>query len=128
MAKQKSVFSPSSPKPAGPYSPAIVWDRFVFVSGQIGIHPETRQLPPGGVAAETAQALENLKAVLESAGSSLSKVLRATVFLRSMDDFAAMNEVYAKYFPDTPPARTTVAVAGLPLDARVEIDLIAYLE
>jgi len=85
-------------------------------------------LPPGGVAAETAQALENLKAVLESAGSSLSKVLRATVFLRSMDDFAAMNEVYAKYFPDTPPARTTVAVAGLPLDARVEIDLIAYLE
>jgi len=99
----------------------------VYLSGQIPLDPASGALIAGDIAAQTERVLENLKAVLEAAGSSLARVVKTTVYLRTMDDFAPMNEVYARYFPEAPPARTTVAVAGLPRDARIEIDLIASL-
>lgn len=110
----------------GPYSPAVCAGPFVFVSGQIGLDAATGQLVEGGVEQETRQALENLKAVLEAAGSSLERVVKTTVFLRDMSTFAAMNAVYAQYFPADPPARSTVQ-AVLPKGAKVEIDAIALM-
>lgn len=119
------VASAAAPRAIGPYSQAIVSDGTVYLSGQIPLDPATGALVEGDVAVQTERVLENLKAVLEAAGSSLARVVKTTVYLRSMDDFARMNEVYARYFPEAPPARTTVAVAGLPRDSRIEIDLIA---
>lgn len=113
------------PKAIGPYSQAIRANGLVFISGQVAFDPSTGQLIEGDVAKQTARVLENLKAIAEAAGSSLDKAVKATVFLKDMNDFAAMNEVYARYFPYHPPARATVEVARLPRDARVEIDLIA---
>ena len=113
------------PKAIGPYSQAIRANGFLFVSGQIPLDPATQQLVAGGVRAQAERVLENLKGILEAAGSSLDRVLRATVFLADMNEFAAMNEVYGRYFPSQPPARSTVQVARLPRDARVEIDVIA---
>jgi 2-iminobutanoate/2-iminopropanoate deaminase len=112
------------PKAIGPYSQAIRANGFVFLSGQIPFDPATGQLIEGDVAAQTARVLENVKAIAEAAGSSLDKAVKATVFLKDMNDFAAMNEVYGKYFAHNPPARSTVEVARLPRDARVEIELI----
>jgi 2-iminobutanoate/2-iminopropanoate deaminase len=113
------------PKAIGPYSQAIRANGFVFVSGQIALDPRTQQLVAGDVAAQTERVLENLKGIVEAAGSSLDKVVRTTVFLADMNDFAAMNDVYGRYFPGNAPARATVQAARLPRDVRVEIDVIA---
>jgi 2-iminobutanoate/2-iminopropanoate deaminase len=113
------------PKAIGPYSQAIRANGFIFISGQVAFDPAAGQLVEGGVAPQTARVLENLRAIVEAAGSSLDHAVKATVFLKDMNDFAAMNEVYGRYFPKTPPARSTVEVARLPRDVRVEIDLTA---
>ena len=119
------ISTKAAPQAIGPYSQAIKANGFIFTSGQIAIDPTTQQVISGDIAAQTDRVLRNLSGILESAGSSLSKVVRCTVFLKSMDDFAAMNQVYSKYFSTTPPARSTVEVARLPKDTLVEIDVIA---
>ena len=119
------VESSEAPKAIGPYSQGIKANGFVFVSGQIALDPATGALVGGDVAAQTERVFNNLQAIVEAAGSDLDRVVKTTVYLRSMADFAAMNEVYAKYFKGEPPARATVAVAGLPKDALVEVDVIA---
>jgi 2-iminobutanoate/2-iminopropanoate deaminase len=119
------VSTKDAPQAIGPYSQAIKANGFVFTSGQIAIDPATQQVVAGDVAAQTERVLRNLSEILEAAGSGLGKVLRCTVFLKSMDDFAAMNAVYAKYFSSAPPSRSTVEVARLPRDVLVEIDVIA---
>jgi len=113
------------PKAIGPYSQAIKANGFVFVSGQIPIDPATQRLIEGDVAVQTDRVLQNLSAILKAAGSSLEQVVKAGVFLKNMSDFAAMNEVYGRYFTQAPPARSTVEVARLPKDVLVEIDVIA---
>ncbi len=113
------------PKAIGPYSQAIKANGLIFVSGQIPLDPRTQQMADGDVARQTEQVLENLKGIVEGAGSSLDRVVKTTVYLKNLADFAAMNEVYGRYFSSSPPARATVEVARLPKDARVEIDLIA---
>jgi 2-iminobutanoate/2-iminopropanoate deaminase len=125
MSGRRAVRSERAPAAIGPYSQAIVAGGFLFASGQVALDPATGQLLPGDVGAQTERALLNLQGVLEKAGCSLGDVVRTTVYLRDMADFAAMNVVYARFFPGAPPARSTVAVAGLPRDARVEIDAIA---
>jgi 2-iminobutanoate/2-iminopropanoate deaminase len=116
-----------SPKAIGPYSQAIRTNGFLFVSGQIPLDPATQQLVAGDIQTQTERVLENLKGIVEAAGSSLERVVRATVFLADMNEFAAMNEVYGRYFYNQPPARSTVQVSRLPRDVRVEIDVIAVL-
>jgi 2-iminobutanoate/2-iminopropanoate deaminase len=123
----RAVSTAAAPAAIGPYSQAIVTGGFVFTAGQIPLVPETMQLVEGDVGVQTAQVFANLKAVLEAAGASLDRVVRATVFLADMADFPAMNEVYAREFGDHRPARSTVAVRTLPKNARVEIDLIALV-
>jgi 2-iminobutanoate/2-iminopropanoate deaminase len=120
---RKVVKSKKAPTPRGPYSPAIVSGGFVFVAGQAAINPKTDKMELGDIKSETRRTLENIKAILEAAGSSMKDVVRCGVFLSDMKNFAAMNEVYAKYFPKNPPARTTVG-ASLP-KIKVEIDCIA---
>jgi 2-iminobutanoate/2-iminopropanoate deaminase len=114
-----------APQAIGPYSQAIRANGFVFVSGQVAIDPATQQVIEGGIAAQTDRALKNLAAILKAAGTGLEKVVRATVFLKDMGDFAAMNEIYGKFFTAAPPARSTVEVSRLPKDVLVEIDVIA---
>lgn len=119
------VSSPRLPKPAGPYSPAVRANGMVFISGQIPLDPQTGALVEGGIRAETARVLDNLKNVLEAAGLSLAAVVKTTVFLKNLAEFGEMNEVYASYFGAQPPARSTIEVARLPRDCRVEIEAIA---
>lgn len=119
------IATKDAPQAIGPYSQAIRANGFVFVSGQIAIDPATQQIIGDNVAAQTDRVLKNLAAILTAAGSSLEKVVRSTVFLKSMGDFAAMNEVYGRYFSSAPPARSTVEAARLPKDVLVEIDVIA---
>jgi 2-iminobutanoate/2-iminopropanoate deaminase len=119
------IVTNQGPKAIGPYSQAIRANGFVFVSGQIAIDPVTNTLVSGDVAFQTERVLKNLKGILAAAGSGLEKVVRSTVFLKNMGDFAAMNDVYGKFFPSQPPARSTVEVARLPKDVLVEIDVIA---
>jgi 2-iminobutanoate/2-iminopropanoate deaminase len=119
------ISTEKGPKAIGPYSQAIKAGGFVFISGQVAFDPATSQIVEGDVARQTARVLDNLKAIAESAGTSLEKAVKATVYLKDMSEFAAMNEVYARYFVTNPPARATVEVARLPRDVRVEIDLIA---
>jgi 2-iminobutanoate/2-iminopropanoate deaminase len=119
------IASDGAPKAIGPYSQAVRANGFVFVSGQIALDPKTQQLVSGGIAEQTVRVLENVKAILEASGSSLIHVVRATVFLADMNEFAAMNEVYGRYFSTQPPARSTAQVSRLPRDVRVEIDVIA---
>lgn len=114
-----------APQAIGPYSQAIRANGFVFVSGQIPIDPSTGELVLGDIASQTARVLDNLKAILDAAGSSLERAVKVSVFLKDMGEFAAMNAVYAKYFPAAPPARATVQVARLPRDVSVEIDVVA---
>ena len=113
------------PKAIGPYSQAIKANGLVFLSGQIALDPATQQVVPGDVAAQTERALQNLAGILKAAGTSLDRAVKTTVFLKNMSDFAAMNEVYGRYFTEAPPARSTVEVARLPKDVLVEIDVIA---
>jgi len=113
------------PKAIGPYSQAIKANGLVFLSGQIPLDPATQQLITGDVAAQTERVLQNIAAVLDAAGTSLARVVKTTVFLKNMNDFVAMNEVYGRYFKTAPPARSTVEVARLPKDVLVEIDVIA---
>jgi 2-iminobutanoate/2-iminopropanoate deaminase len=119
------ISTKEAPQAIGPYSQAVRANGFVFTSGQIAIEPATQKVIAGDVGAQTEQVLRNLSAVLEAAGSGLGKVVRSTVFLKNMADFAAMNEIYGKFFNVTPPARSTVEVARLPKDVLVEIDVIA---
>jgi len=119
------IATEQAPKAIGPYSQAIRAQGLIFTSGQIAIDPATAQIIAGDVSAQTDRVLKNLAAILQASGSSLEKVLRCTVFLKNMGDFAAMNEVYGRYFKQTPPARSTVEVARLPKDVLIEIDVIA---
>jgi len=119
------IATKDAPQAIGPYSQAIRANGFVFVSGQVAIDPATQQVVQGDVAAQTDRAMKNLSAILKSSGTGLEKVVRSTVFLKNMGDFAAMNEVYGRYFTAAPPARSTLEVARLPKDVLVEIDVIA---
>ena len=119
------VQTKQAPDAIGPYSQAVIANGFVFTSGQIPIDPATGQFVTGGIAEQTQQVLKNLKAVLEAAGTGLQQVVKTTVYLSDMQDFTAMNEVYATFFGAEPPARSTVEAARLPRDARVEIDVVA---
>jgi len=119
------ISTKEAPQAIGPYSQAIRANGFVFVSGQVAIDPATQQVISGDVAVQTDRVLKNLSGILQAAGSGLEKVVRSTVFLKNMGDFAAMNEIYGRYFNSTPPARSTVEVARLPKDVLVEIDAIA---
>jgi|SRR5579871_3986699 len=121
----KIISTPNAPAAIGPYSQAVVSNGFAFLSGQIPLDPATGKLVEGDIAAQTGRVLENLKAVLEASGSSLAGVVKTTVYLKDMGEFAKMNEVYATYFPQNPPARATVEAARLPRDVRVEIDCVA---
>jgi 2-iminobutanoate/2-iminopropanoate deaminase len=122
---KETVSTDQAPKAIGPYEQAIKVGEFVYASGQIPLDPKTGNLIAGDIKIQTRRVMENLKAVVEAAGSSLDRVVKATVFLKSIGDFAAMNEVYAEYLGAAKPARSTVAVADLPRGALVEIDLIA---
>ncbi len=119
------VATDKAPRAIGPYSQAIVAGSHVFTAGQVGLDPATTELVAGGITEQTERVLKNLAAVLEAAGSSLQNVLKTTVFLADMADFAAMNAVYERHFAPHRPARSTVAVAGLPKNARVEIEAVA---
>lgn len=123
----ETVATDRGPKAIGPYSQAVRANGFVFLSGQIPLDPKTQQLVDGNASMQTERVLENLKAVVEAAGSSLQRVVKTTVFLADMNDFGAMNEVYARFFGTHAPARSTVEVSKLPRNVRVEIDLIALL-
>ena len=123
----RSVVTTEKIKAIGPYSAAIRAGMFVYTSGQLGLDPATGDFAPGGVEAETRQALTNLLTVLQAAGSSLERVVKTTVFLRDINDFARMNSVYAEFFPAAPPARSAVQVAALPRGAAVEIEAVALL-
>jgi 2-iminobutanoate/2-iminopropanoate deaminase len=127
MSKQ-AITTNKAPGAGGPYSQAIVANGFVFTAGQIPNDPATGNLVPGGIEEQTRQCLKNVQAVLEAAGSSLDKVVKTTVFLQYIEDFAAMNKIYVEFFPNTPPARSTVQVANLPKrGALVEIETIALV-
>lgn len=129
--KKESIYTNKAPEPIGPYSQGIYvsWDmqQLIFTSGQVAIDPKTGNFITGGIKEQTKQVLENLKALLQEAKSDLKKVIKTTVFIKNMDDFAAMNEVYAEYFGESKPARSTVEVARLPKDALVEIEVIAHI-
>ena len=125
---KQAISSAGAPKAIGPYSQAVRAGQLLFLSGQVALDPATGQMVGGGVTEQTRRVFENLGAVLTAAGRSFADVVRTTVFLADMNDFAAMNEVYGQYFKEPYPARATVQVARLPRDARVEIDLIASLE
>lgn len=119
------VVSSGAPQGIGPFSQAIRAGGFLFLSGQVPVDPETRQVVPGGFAEQAERVFANLAAILEAAGSSFDRVVRVGVFLKSLDDFARFNEIYARRFPADPPARTTIEAARLPKDVLVEIDLVA---
>jgi 2-iminobutanoate/2-iminopropanoate deaminase len=127
MSDRERIQTDHAPAAIGPYSQAIRAGGFVFCSGQIPTDPATGEFVAGGIAEQTEQVLKNLAAVLEAAGSSLDRIVKTTVFLADMKEFSGMNEVYAKFFKGAPPARATVAAAGLPRDARVEIEAVALV-
>ena len=119
------VTTDRGPKPIGPYSQAVKTNGFLYLSGQVALDPKTSEMSLGDIRQQTERALENIKGILEAAGSNLHHVVKTTVFLKDMNDFPAMNEVYARYFTAAPPARSTVQAARLPKDALVEIEVIA---
>lgn len=126
--KKEIIKTEKAPLAAGPYSQAVKYGNMIFASGTIGIDPVTGEFAAGGVQAQARQCLENVKAVLEASGSSLENVLKATVFIKDMNDFSRINEVYAQYFSDKQPGRSCVEVARLPKDALIEIEVIAFAE
>ncbi len=123
----QTVATEHAPKAIGPYSQAIIANGFIYSAGQIALNPATMEIVGGGIREQTERVLQNLEAVLAGAGSSMQKVVKTTVFLVDMQDFTAMNEIYAKHFGDHKPARSTVAVSGLPRGVRVEIEVVATL-
>jgi 2-iminobutanoate/2-iminopropanoate deaminase len=125
---RQAVSAPNAAKPIGPYSPAIRAGNLLFISGQVGFDPATGALIDGDISAQTDQVMRNIGALLEAAGTDFAHVVRTTVFLADMGEFAAMNAVYARYVVDPAPARSTVQVAALPRNARVEIDVIAVVD
>ncbi|NHI89140.1 MAG: RidA family protein [Candidatus Thorarchaeota archaeon] len=125
--KLEQVTTENAPKAIGPYSQGIKANGFVFCSGQIPANPATGELVKGSIAEQTRQSLSNVKGVIEAAGSSMSKIVKCTVFLKNMDDFSEMNTEYAKWFSDSPPTRAAVEVARLPKDVSIEIEAIALL-
>jgi len=125
--KKQIIYTEKAPKPVGPYSVAVKVGNMVFTAGQVGLDPLTEEVVRGGVEAETRQVLTNLKHVLEAAGSSLEQVVKTTVFLRDMGDFTVMNKVYAEFFNQDAPARSTVQVGGLPKGAAVEIEALGLI-
>ena len=125
---KQTVKTQNAPTPVGPYSQAVRAGNLLFVSGQGALNPQTGQPEREGVAAETRRVMENLKAILEAGGSSLDRVVKSTCYLADMGDFQAFNAVYAEYFPKDPPARTTIQAGRLPLDFRVEVDVIATVD
>ena len=122
---KKHVVTPNAPKPIGPYSQGVIAGGLLFLSGQIALDPQTNEMVQGGIEAQTDQVLKNLSAVLKEAKVGLENVVRTTVYLADFADFLKMNEVYARYFPKEPPARSTIQAAALPKNARIEIDVIA---
>jgi 2-iminobutanoate/2-iminopropanoate deaminase len=122
------VRTEEAPQAIGPYSQAVVAAGFVYTAGQLALDPHTGQLVPGDVRIQTKRVMENIKAILASAGSSLAEVVKTTIFLRDMNDFGAMNEIYGSYFQEDPPARSTVQVAKLPRDGAVEIEVVALVK
>lgn len=128
MDAMRMISTPGAPKAIGPYSQAVACGGFLFLSGQVGIDPETGEIPQGSFWNEVSRVLQNLEAVLEAAGSSFERVVRTTVYLTDMADFQELNGAYAKFFGGNRPARSTVMVAGLPKGARVEIDVIARVD
>jgi len=125
---KKVIQSEIAPKAIGPYSIGIIYNQFVFTSGQIGIDPESGELVAGGIEFETRKALQNLKIVLESGGSLIKNVIKTTVFLTDIAEFGRMNAIYSEFFTDVPPARSAIQVAALPKGAAIEIEAIAYIE
>ena len=125
---RKAVSAPNAAKPIGPYSPAIRAGNLLFISGQVAFDPATGALVDGDISAQTDQVMRNIGALLQAGGTDFAHVVRTTVYLADMGEFTKMNEVYARYMVDPPPARSTVQVARLPRDARVEIDVIAVIE
>ena len=125
---RQAVSASNAAKPIGPYSPAIRAGNLLFLSGQVGFDPSSGALVDGDISAQTDQVMRNIGALLHAAGTDFAHVVRTTVFLADMAEFAKMNEVYARYVVDPPPARSTVQVARLPRDARVEIDVIAVID
>lgn len=123
--ERKTVSTPAAPAAVGPYAQGVVGNGLLFTSGQVALDPSSGAIVPGGIEAETRRALQNLRAVLEAGGSGLDAVLKTTVYLADMGEFAAMNAVYATFFPGDKPARTTIGASRLPLSARVEIDAVA---
>jgi len=126
--KPKQILSKNAPAPIGPYSQGIIAGSFLFTAGQVPLDPQTGQVIQGDIRVQTRQVLNNIKAILEQAGNSLHDVVKTTVYLKDMGEFAGMNEVYAEFFSSRPPARSTVEVARLPRDVRIEIDVIAAIE
>ncbi|MER3403482.1 MAG: deaminase [Armatimonadota bacterium] len=124
---KKAVFSADAPPPIGPYSQAVRIGEWLFLSGQIPVDPATNEVVPGGIGAQTRQVLQNLQAILNAEGATLQHVVKTTIYLQDLDDFKAMNEVYATYFCEPYPARATVEVSGLPKGVLIEIEAIAYL-
>ena len=125
---KKVISTDKAPAAIGPYSHAIQFSGLLFVSGQIGIDPNTGEFVEGGIEAQTEQALENVKAIIEEAGMTLKNVLKCSCFLKNMDDFVTFNSIYDRYFGDNPPARETIEVARLPKDAMVEVSAICGVE
>jgi 2-iminobutanoate/2-iminopropanoate deaminase len=125
---KRIVRTEEAPQAIGPYSQAVVAAGFVYTAGQLALDPHTGQLVPGDVRIQTKRVMENIKTILESAGSSLAGVVKTTIFLRDMNDFGAMNEIYGSYFQEDPPARSTVQVAKLPRDGAVEIEVVALVK
>jgi 2-iminobutanoate/2-iminopropanoate deaminase len=121
------VLTDRGPKPIGPYSQAVRANGFLFLSGQVALDPKSGEMTGAGIAEQTERVMENVKGIVEAAGSKMAHVVKTTVFLKNMNDFAAMNEVYARYFTAAPPARSTVEVARLPKDALVEIEVMAVI-
>jgi len=126
--EKKVVFTEKAPKPIGPYSQAIIAGNLIFTAGQIPIDPATNQVVQGNIKEQTRRVLENLRAILESVGATFDDVVKVTIYMKDLNEFSAMNEVYSEYFKNSPPARTTVEVSRLPRDVRIEIDLIAIVK
>lgn len=127
MPEKKVIITDKAPKAIGPYSAGVKAGQFIYTAGQAGLNPLTGQLVSGGIEAETRQTLTNLQNILEAGGSSLTQVVKTTVFLRDMADFAAMNAIYARFFTENPPARSTIQAAALPMGAAVEIEAVALI-